>query len=48
MGRIGVGNAISLLNGDEEPQINCLPAPLLTAEDRGTPVAENEVIPGDG
>jgi ribose transport system substrate-binding protein len=48
MGRIGVGTAISLLNGDEEPQINCLPAPLLTAEDRGTPVAENEVIPGDG
>ncbi len=47
MGRIGIGTAISLLNGDDQPRINCLPAPLLTSEDRGTPVANNEVIPGD-
>jgi ABC-type sugar transport system substrate-binding protein len=48
MGRIGVGTAISLLNGDEQPRINCLPGPSLTVVDRGTPVAENEVIEGDG
>lgn len=48
MGRIGVGTAISLLNGGEEPRINCLPAPLLSAADRGSVVALNEVIEGDG
>ena len=48
MGRIGVGTAISLLNGAEEPRVNCLPAPLLSAADRGSVVALNEVIEGDG
>ena len=48
MGRIGVGTAISLLNGNEEPRVNCLPAPLLAATDRGSVVALNEVITGDG
>lgn len=47
MGRIGIGTAISLLNGEEPPRINCLPAPLLTSTDRGSEVANNEVIPGD-
>ena len=48
MGRIGVGTAIALLNGDDQPGVNCLPGPLLTVADRGTPVAVNEVIEGDG
>ena len=48
MGRIGVGTAIALLNGDDQPRINCLPGSLLTAADRATPVALNEVIEGDG
>ncbi len=48
MGRIGVGTAITLLNGGNEPRINCLPAPLLSAADRGSVVALNEVIEGDG
>jgi ABC-type sugar transport system substrate-binding protein len=44
MGRVGIGTAISLLNGDEQPQVNCLPAPLFTVEEIGTPVADNELI----
>jgi ribose transport system substrate-binding protein len=45
MGRVGIGTAISLLNGEEQPQVNCLPAPLFTVEDIGTPVADNDLIP---
>jgi ribose transport system substrate-binding protein len=45
MGRVGIGTAIDILNGDEASGVNCLPAPLFTAEDIGTPVADNELIP---
>lgn len=45
MGRIGIGTAVSLLNGEDQPQVNCLPAPLFTADEIGTPVANNELIP---
>lgn len=48
MGRIGIATAISLLNGDDQPGVNCLPAPLLTSADRGDPVALDELIEGDG
>ena len=44
MGRIGIGTAISLLEGEEAPRVNCLPAPIFTAESAGTPVALNELI----
>lgn len=45
MGRIGVGTAVSILNGDDVPQVTCLPAPLFTSADIGTPVADGELIP---
>ncbi len=45
MGRVGIGNAIALLNGEEVPRVTCLPAPIFTAESVGTPVANNELIP---
>lgn len=45
MGRVGIGNAIALLNGEEVPRVTCLPAPIFTAESAGTPVANNELIP---
>jgi ribose transport system substrate-binding protein len=44
MGRVGIGTAISLLNGEDQPRVNCLPAPLFTVEEIGTPVANNELI----
>ncbi len=44
MGRMGVGRAISLLNGEEVPQVTCIPAPLFTVDDIGTPVADHELI----
>lgn len=47
MGRVGIGTAISLLNGEEQPRVNCLPSPLFTADDIGTPVADNELISED-
>jgi ribose transport system substrate-binding protein len=45
MGRVGIGTAISLLNGEELPKVNCLPSPLFTEAEIGTPVANNELIP---
>ncbi len=45
MGRVGIGTAIALLNGEEQPQVTCLPAPLFTVDDIGTPVADNDLIP---
>jgi ribose transport system substrate-binding protein len=46
MGKIGVGTAVALLNGETAPRVNCIPAPLFTEQDIGTSVAENELIPG--
>ncbi|HKX74489.1 MAG TPA: sugar ABC transporter substrate-binding protein [Acidimicrobiia bacterium] len=45
MGRMGIGHAISLLEGAQVPRITCLPAPVFTAESVGSPVALNELIP---
>jgi len=45
MGRVGIGTAISVLNGDEQPRVNCLPAPMFTVDEIGSPVATNELIP---
>jgi ribose transport system substrate-binding protein len=45
MGEIGVGTAISVLNGDEPPRITCVPSSLFTVDDIGTPVADSELAP---
>jgi ABC-type sugar transport system substrate-binding protein len=45
MGRIAVARAVELLNGDEPPRTTCVPAPLYTADDVGTPQADGELIP---
>jgi ribose transport system substrate-binding protein len=45
MGILGVGYAVSALNGDEIPRVTCIPIPLLTAEDIGSPFAVQELIP---
>jgi ribose transport system substrate-binding protein len=47
MGRIGVGSAVALLNGESPPRVNCIPAPLFTEEDIGTEVANAELIGGE-
>ncbi len=45
MGILGVSYAISLLEGEEVPRVTCLPIPLFTSEDIGTPFATEELIP---
>ncbi len=47
MGRMGVGAAITLLEGDAFPAVTCLPAPAFTADSAGDPVAVNELIPAN-
>ena len=45
MGILGVSYAVALLNGDEIPRITCIPIPLFTSEDIGSPFATEELIP---
>jgi ribose transport system substrate-binding protein len=45
MGEVGVGTAISLLNGEEVPRITCVPSSLFTVQEIGTPVANSELAP---
>ena len=45
MGKLGVAYAVALLNGDEVPRITCIPIPLFTSEDIGSPFATEELIP---
>jgi ribose transport system substrate-binding protein len=44
MGKVGIGTAVALLNGDDVPRIQCLPAPVLTEDDVGTPVADANLM----
>jgi ribose transport system substrate-binding protein len=45
MGKLGVSYAVSLLNGEDIPRITCVPIPLFTSEDIGSPFATEELIP---
>lgn len=44
MGLLGVGHAVSLLNGEEIARVTCTPIPLFTAEEIRTPFADAELI----
>lgn len=46
MGKVGVGEAVALLNGDTVPKVTCIPAPVFTQAEIGSPVADAELIPG--
>jgi ribose transport system substrate-binding protein len=46
MGRMGVGEVVKLMNGEEVPAVTCVPAVTFTEDDIGSPLAEAEVIPG--
>jgi ribose transport system substrate-binding protein len=45
MGRLGVGYAVSMLNGDEMSRVTCVPIPLFTKDDVDSPFAKQELIP---
>lgn len=45
MGILGVSYAISLLEGEEIPRVTCVPIPMFTSEDIGSPFATEELIP---
>lgn len=45
MGRMGVGEVVKLLNGDQVPSVTCVPAPKFTEREIGTPLADAELIP---
>ncbi len=44
MGILGVGHAVSLLNGEDIPRVTCVPIPLFTVDDIGSPFADAELI----
>lgn len=46
MGRMGVGEVVKLMNGEQVPPVTCVPAVKFTEAEIGTPLAEAEVIPG--
>ena len=46
MGRVGIGTAISLLEGEEVPRVNCLPAPTFTADSVGNTSCPQRTNPG--
>ena len=46
MGRMGVGEVVSLMNGDQVPPVVCVPGVQFSEGDIGSPLAEAEVIPG--
>ena len=45
-GKVGVGTAVSVLNGADVPHTQCLPVPLFTKEDVGSNTANAQLIPG--
>lgn len=45
MGILGVGYAVAALNGEEVPAVTCVPIPLFTVDDIGSPFADQELIP---
>jgi ribose transport system substrate-binding protein len=45
MGYVGVGTVVSLLNGQKQPKINCLPYPPLTKSDLSSSFAKHEIYP---
>ncbi|MDQ4212941.1 sugar ABC transporter substrate-binding protein [Microbacterium capsulatum] len=45
MGILGVSYAVAQLNGEKLPRVTCVPIPLFTAKDIGTPFADAEIIP---
>jgi ribose transport system substrate-binding protein len=45
MGRMGVGELVRLLNGEQIPNVTCVPAPKFTKSEIGTPLANAELIP---
>ena len=48
VGYAGVALAVSMLNGDEEPQRNCIPSTVMTAEDLADPFwIDSNVLPAD-
>jgi ribose transport system substrate-binding protein len=44
-GKVGVGTAVNILNGTEQPHSQCLPVPLFTKDDVGNPAANSQLIP---
>jgi ribose transport system substrate-binding protein len=47
MGYMGVGYAVSILNGEEVPKLNCIPFPAITPDTQETPFAQAELYPED-
>jgi ribose transport system substrate-binding protein len=45
MGYMGVGSAVSVLNGDKVPALQCVPIPIIKKADIGSDVANGELIP---
>lgn len=45
MGRIGVGKAISILNGEDVPRVTCLPVEIVTKEDINGDFVQGELTP---
>ncbi len=45
MGYMGVGSAVSVLNGDKVPALQCVPIPIITKENMQSSVAQAELIP---
>lgn len=47
MGYIGVAKAVEILNGEEQPRLFCLPAPLFTADNFDEMPTEGDMFPED-
>jgi ribose transport system substrate-binding protein len=45
MGYMGVGSAVSVLNGEELPALQCVPIPTITKDNMNDEVAQAELIP---
>jgi ribose transport system substrate-binding protein len=45
MGYVGMGEAVSVLNGNRPPKINCIPIPIITRANMNGPVAKHELSP---
>lgn len=44
-GKVGVGTAVNILNGTKQPHSQCLPVPLFTKDDVGSPTANSQLMP---
>lgn len=45
MGRIGVGKAVSILNGEDVPRVTCLPVEIVTKDDINGDFVQGELYP---